>query len=171
MLHWTIPDWCKEAVTMYWYTGCSYIDGHWSYGPVHVRNIEASVQNPASNLREQNLEGTQDIENRVLFTNEDFIQTIQAGGQDSVFFVTSDNKRWFMTGWERWNYLMPHYRITLIGESMLGFPDHNFPDGQLFLNDGDILQTWDLRILYRDFPGDPAKPYQFWYENTLRRGW
>ena len=121
MLHWIIPTWCQETVTMKWFRNCQYLSGRWVYGTLEEKSISASVQNPASNLRQFNGEGTQDIENLVLFTNEDAIQLIQAGGQDSVYFEIK-GKLWFMTAWERWNYLMPHYRVTLVGQNMLPFP-------------------------------------------------
>jgi len=143
MLHWIIPTWCQETVTMKWFRNCQYLSGRWEYGTLEEKNITASVQNPASNLRQFNGEGTQDIENLVLFTNEDTIQLIQAGGQDSVFFEIR-GKLWFMTAWERWNYLMPHYRVTLVGQNMLPFPPSNTPnyiDAQYLTDEALVILT------------------------------
>ena len=128
---------------MKWFRNCQYLSGRWEYGTLEEKNITASVQNPASNLRQFNGEGTQDIENLVLFTNEDTVQLIQAGGQDSVFFEIR-GKLWFMTAWERWNYLMPHYRVTLVGQNMLPFPPSNTPnyiDAQYLTDEALVILT------------------------------
>lgn len=141
MAIWGIPAWCGEVILMQWYQDASYVDGVWTYANFQQKTITASVQNPSSNTRDLTPEGYQESETRVIFTTEASIPLIRMGGQDSCFFMIN-GEPFFMIKWERWNYLMPHYRVTVVGKN--GMP-YNVPFES---SDGWRFDAWSRDAWY-----------------------
>jgi hypothetical protein len=116
-----LPSWAKEKIIMRWYQNSSYVDGVWNYSRYSEREIFASVQSVPPSERNMNPEGYDPRGNLVIFTTEPTIQLIEQGGQDSVFFKIKD-EFYFMTDWAQWNYLMPHWRISVVSQNNMPFP-------------------------------------------------
>lgn len=132
-----IPSWCLKPITMQWYQNSQYFDGIWTFSGFYEKQILASVQEPEDAERSLNEEGIDPKVTLDIFTNEDTFQLIQQGGQDAVFFKIED-EFYFMTAWAKWNYLIPHWQISVISQNAMPFP---YPE--LFeLFDGYRYDAW-----------------------------
>lgn len=108
-----------ETITMYWRTGDAYVDGIFVAGTQQSQNIVASVQR--MNMRERQLlpDGFRANQTIKIYTEIDVIQLIennQTDIQDAAEFSWKGD-RYKMLASERWDYLIPHWKITAVSSA------------------------------------------------------
>ena len=108
-----------ESITMYYRTGDSYdANGRFVPGSETSTTITASVQR--LNMRERQAldEGFRARETLKIYTEISSIQLIQndvASIVDSAEFKYK-NKRYVMIASEEWDYLIPHWKVTVVAK-------------------------------------------------------
>jgi hypothetical protein len=107
-----------ETITMFWRTGDSYVDGRFVPGVESSQEIVASVQRLQMRERQLLPEGFRSSETLKIYTEVASIQLIQndvAAIIDSAEFEYK-GKRYASLASERWDYLVPHYKITVVAK-------------------------------------------------------
>jgi len=105
-----------ETITMFYRTGDSYVDGYFVPGVEASEDIIASVQRLQMRERQLLPEGYRASETLKIYTEVAQIQTIQNDVDpliDSAEFEYK-GKRYTSLASERWDYLIPHYKITVV---------------------------------------------------------
>lgn len=108
-----------ESLIMYWRTGDAYVDGVFQEGTTDSATIVGSVQR--LNMREvQRLpEGFRASETIKIYTEESTIRLLRNNRliiQEGAEFLWN-GKRYAMIGSEKWEYLIPHWKITCVLKS------------------------------------------------------
>lgn len=107
-----------ESIIMKWRSGDSYVNGVFTEGAEQSKAIIASVQPVTGSQRELLGEGFRNNDVITIFTEESSIQIIlnnAANVTDSAQFEYN-SKTYSMLSCEKWNYLMPHYKIIAIAK-------------------------------------------------------
>ena len=104
---------------MFYRTGDSYVNGRFVPGAETQTSIVASVQRLDMNDRELLPEGFRSSQTLKLYTEIDVIQLIQndeAAVVDSAEFEYK-GKRYAMLASEKWDYLIPHWKVTVVAKN------------------------------------------------------
>jgi hypothetical protein len=103
---------------MYCRTGDTYVDGRFVAVAEQSQNIVASVQRLALRDRQLLPEGYRASETLKIYTEVDVVELIENDVtplEDAAEFEYK-NKRYAMIGSERWDYLVPHWKLTVVAK-------------------------------------------------------
>lgn len=108
-----------EDIEMFYRTDDQYIDGRYVKGPEKFRVIRASVQR--LNMAERQLlpEGFRQSETLKIYTNTNVVKLIEndvTPPEDAAEFEYK-GKRYAMLASEEWDYLIPHWKITVVAKN------------------------------------------------------
>ena len=108
-----------ETITMYWRTGDAYVDGRFVPGTEQSQSIVASVQR--LDMRERQLlpEGFRASETLKIYTETNVVELIQNDVtpiEDAAEFEYK-GKRYAMLASEKWDYLISHWKITVVAKN------------------------------------------------------
>lgn len=107
-----------ENITMTWRSGDAYVNGVFVEGSEQSKTIIASVQPVTGSQRELLGEGFRNNDVITIFTEENSVQTIVNNAlniTDAAQFQYN-SKTYYMLSCERWNYLIPHWKIVAIAK-------------------------------------------------------
>jgi hypothetical protein len=108
-----------ELILMFVKSGGSYIDGRFVEGSEVQSSIRASVQRLTMRERELLPEGFRASETLKIYTEIDNIKLIQ---NDEIPIIEAaefeyKSKRYSMLASEEWDYLIPHWKITVVAKT------------------------------------------------------
>lgn len=102
---------------MYWRTGDGYVDGYYTAGTEMSSTIVASVQRLSMAERQLLPEGFRSMESYKIYTEAASIQTLLNNKVIDAAEFSYRNQRFAMLKWEKWDFLIPHYKITMVGKN------------------------------------------------------
>lgn len=108
-----------ESIKMFVKSGGQYIDGRFVEGGEVESNITASVQRMSMRERELLAEGYRAREVLKIYTeieNIELIQNDQLPIEEAAEFEYK-GKRYSMLSSEEWDYLIPHWKITVVAKT------------------------------------------------------
>ena len=108
-----------ETISMFAKSGGQYIDGRFVEGTEIETNIVASVQRLTMRERELLPEGFRASETFKIYTeieNIELIQNDQVPIEEAAEFEYK-GKRYSMLASETWDYLIPHWKITVVAKT------------------------------------------------------
>jgi hypothetical protein len=102
---------------MSWRTGDAYVDGLFVAGNEKYEIIQASVQRLTMAERQRLPEGFRTHDSYKLYTEAAAIQTLLNNRLNDAAQFEYRGQRFSMLSWERWDFVIPHWKITMVGKN------------------------------------------------------
>ena len=106
-----------EPVKMFWRTGDGYVEGVFVQGSETYEIIQASVQRLTMAERQRLPEGFRTLDSYKLYTETASVQTLLNNTLKDAAEFDYRGQRFSMLSWERWDFLIPHWKITMVGKN------------------------------------------------------
>lgn len=102
---------------MRWRIGDAYVDGVFTPGRMHTEIIMASVQRLSMAERQLLPEGFRTHDSYKLYTEATAIQTLLNNKLNDAAEFVYRGQCFAMLSWEQWNFVIPHWKITMVGKN------------------------------------------------------
>jgi|SRR6185436_4765493 len=105
-----------EEIKVYYRSGDRYEDGLYVAGSETEERIMASMQRLSMAERQLLPEGFRTQDTYKMYTETPLIQTLINDRLTDAAEFLYRGQRFAMLAWERWDFLIPHWKVTMVGK-------------------------------------------------------